>query len=166
MTPPLRFDNVVRIAATDEARTEACARLMIASEPWLTLRRTLEGARRSLRDPGKELHAVFAGDAIAGFVLLDLRGPLAGYIQSICVNPDARGRGLGTALLAWAEARIFRESPNVFLFVSSFNPAAQRLYARLGFEVVGRVPGFIVREHDEILLRKTRGPWADFTPHP
>jgi [ribosomal protein S18]-alanine N-acetyltransferase len=66
-------------------------------------------------------------------------------------------------LIGWAEQRIARESPNVFLCVSSFNVAARRLYERLGYELVGRLDGFIVREHDELLLRKTRGSWADFS---
>lgn len=71
---------------------------------------------------------------------------------------------MGTALLSWAERRIHRESPNVFLCVSSFNVAAQRLYERLGYETVGRFADFIVQGHDELLLRKTRGPWAEFRP--
>ena len=154
--------DVVRVSADDLVRTEDCARLMIASEPWLTLRRALDGALRSLRDPAKELYAALDADDIAGFVLLDMRGPLAGYIQSICVRPGCRKRGVGAALMAWAEGRIHRESPNVFLFVSSFNSGAQHFYERLGFEAVGRVPGFIVPEHDEILMRKTRGPWSEF----
>lgn len=103
-----------------------------------------------------------AGDDVAAFVLLDLHGPLARYIQTICVRPDLRGRGLGTALIEWAEQRIVRESPNVFLCVSSFNVGARRLYERLGYEIVGRFPSFIVREHDELLLRKSHGRWAEF----
>ena len=50
----------------------------------------------------------------------------------------------------------------MFLCVSSINVAARRLYERLGYQVVGSLAGFVVREHDELLLRKTRGPWADF----
>jgi len=47
--------------------------------------------------------------------------------------------------------------------VSSFNANAQRLYARLGYEVVGTLRSYIVVEHDEILLRKTRGSWREFS---
>lgn len=46
--------------------------------------------------------------------------------------------------------------------VSSFNADAQRLYARLGYEVVGTLRSYIVAEHDELLLRKTTGPWNGF----
>jgi len=154
--------NVVRVNAEDRVQAHACAGLMIASEPWITLKRSFASALEALQDPGKELYVVPKGDEVAAFVLLDLRGPLTGYVQSICVRPEDRGQGLGSALIGWAERRILRDSPNVFLCVSSFNIQARRLYERLGYEMVGRLPGFIVREHDELLLRKTRGAWADF----
>jgi [ribosomal protein S18]-alanine N-acetyltransferase len=150
--------KVIHVSSDDRGRAEQCARLMVTSEPWLTLRRSWDSALRALQDPGKELHAVLNGDDVGGFILLDLRGPLAGYIQTICVRSDLRGHGLGSALITWAERRIFQESPNVFLCVSSFNDGAQRLYERMGYEVVG--------QRDELLLRKTRGPWAEFQPPP
>jgi ribosomal-protein-alanine N-acetyltransferase len=154
--------DVVRVDAADQPLVETCARMMIASEPWITLRRSFDSALHALQDPGKELHVVFRQDAVLAFVLLDMRGPLAGYIQSICVGPGERGQGLGAALISWAEERIFRDSPNVFMCVSSFNAGARRLYERLGYTEAGRFPGFVVREHDELLLRKTRGPWVEF----
>ena len=92
-----------------------------------------------------------------------MHGAFTGYVQTICVRPDERSRGLGTRLLTWAEARIFRESPNVFLCVSTFNPAARRLYERLGYSAVGTLDDYIVRGHGEVLMRKTRGPWREFT---
>ncbi len=156
--------DVRRVDPSDRPCAEACARLMLASEPWITLGRTLESALAALQNPGKELHVVLEDGEVAAFVLLEMRGPLAGYIQTICVRPDRRGRGLGAALIGWAERRIARESPNVFLCVSSFNDAARRLYERLGYEVVGHLTDFIVRDHDELLLRKTSGPWAEFKP--
>jgi hypothetical protein len=36
------------------------------------------------------------------------------------------------------------------------------LYERLGFEAVGVLRELIVPGHDEVLLRKTRGPWKEF----
>jgi hypothetical protein len=41
-------------------------------------------------------------------------------------------------------------------------PTPRRLYERLGFGQVGVLRGFGVAEYDELLLRKTRGPWAKF----
>ena len=82
----------------------------------------------------------------------------------VFVHPSARGRGLGTALIAFAERRILREVPNVFLCVSSFNTRARTLYLRLGYEVVGELRDYIVRGHSEWLLRKSVAPLAEFTP--
>lgn len=67
-------------------------------------------------------------------------------------------------MIAWAEERIFRQSPNVFLCVSSFNERAQRFYGRLGYERVGELPDFLTVGHAEIILRKTRGAWLEFKP--
>lgn len=139
-----------------------CARLMAASEPWITLQRDAASALTVLRNPEKEVWVAHGATAIAGFVILDLTGPFPGYIQTIYVHPESRRQGLGTALIALAEERIFRVSPNVFMCVSSFNPAARRLYERLGYEAVGTLGAFVVPEHDEILLRKTRGSWTEF----
>ena len=135
---------------------------MAGSEPWITLGRTVEMSLAVLTDPGKEVYVVRDAAGVAGFVILDMRGPFAGYIQTVCVRPDCRGQGLGASLIQWAEARISRDSPNVFMCVSSFNTGARRLYDRLGYEVVGVLRGYVISEHDEILLRKTRGPWTGF----
>jgi ribosomal protein S18 acetylase RimI-like enzyme len=78
------------------------------------------------------------------------------------VRADCRNCGLGSALVKRAEDRIFTESPNVFMCVSSFNSGARRLYERLGYAAVGPLRDFLVAGHDEILLRKTRGTWLDF----
>jgi ribosomal-protein-alanine N-acetyltransferase len=148
------------IASADDH--EWCAQLMAGSEPWITLRRDLAACRISLGNPVKERYVVRDGDHRAGLLILDMTGPFPGYIQSICIAPGARNRGLGTQVLAWAEGRILRDSPNVFICVSSFNPEALRLYRRVGYEVVGTLRGFVVDEHDELLLQKRRGSWEAF----
>jgi ribosomal protein S18 acetylase RimI-like enzyme len=141
---------------------EWCAQLMAGSEPWLTLRRDVAACRAGLANPVKERYVVREGGTRAGLLVLDMTGPFPGYIQSICVAPGARNRGLGTQILAWAEQRILRDSPNVFMCVSSFNANALRLYRRVGYEIVGTLEGLFVDEHDEVLLRKRRGSWEAF----
>jgi len=132
---------------------------MVTSEPWLTLRLSRETAIAVLTDPVKEVHAIRDVSGVAGFVVIDMHGLLRGYVQILCVRADCRGLGVGSALLRWAEERIFRDSPNVFICVSSFNPGARRLYERLGFELVGTLRELLVPGHDELLLRKTKGTW-------
>jgi [ribosomal protein S18]-alanine N-acetyltransferase len=139
-----------------------CAELMVTSEPWLTLQLSLETALAVLTDPAKEVDVIRDANGVAGFVVIDMRGLLRGYVQILCVRPDCRRQGLGSALLRWAEERIFRDSPNVFICVSSFNPGARRLYERLGFALVGTLRELLVAGHDELLLRKTKGTWEAF----
>jgi ribosomal protein S18 acetylase RimI-like enzyme len=139
-----------------------CAELMVISEPWLTLRLSRDTALAVLNDPAKEVHVIRDANGVAGFVVIDMRGLLRGYVQILCVRADCRRQGLGSALLRWAEERIFRDSPNVFICVSSFNAGARRLYERLGFELVGTLRELLVPGHDELLLRKTKGTWEAF----
>ena len=136
---------------------------MASSEPWITLGRTYEDSYRILRDPAREVYVALddassADPRVAGFTILVMQGAFVGYIQSIAVRPEWRGRGLGTALVEFAERRILRETPNVFICVSSFNPRARQLYERLGYHVIGELTDFVVRGHSEILMRKTTGP--------
>jgi ribosomal protein S18 acetylase RimI-like enzyme len=140
----------------------ACAEMMLTTEPWITLRLTRENALATLYDTAKEVYAARDARGVAGFVIIDMRGLMRGYIQTVCVRGDRRGEGVGSRLVRFAEDRIFRESPNVFICVSSFNPEARRLYERLGFEQVGTLRELIVPGHDELVLRKTRGPWTEF----
>ena len=143
---------------------EACARLMADSEPWITLGRDFDTALGLVSDPTRETYWIEHAGAWAGFLLLYLQGPFRGYIQTVCLVPGAQGRGLGTTVLRWAEERIFRESPNVFLCVSDFNTGALRLYRRLGYELIGALPDFLIAGSAELLLRKSRGPWSSFRP--
>lgn len=145
-----------------EETAVACAHLMAGSEPWLTLGRSYEASLQILQDPAQEVYVGWINGRLTGFIVLVMQGAFVGYIQSVAVPPDWRGQGIGSRLIAFAEERIFRDSPNVFMCVSSFNQAAYRLYRRLGYETVGALRDYIVAGHDEILLRKTRGPIRAF----
>lgn len=145
-----------------DAEAQWCARAMASSEPWITLGRGYDQALERMRDETRERSVAVLGPALAGFVVVNMKGAFAGYIQTVCVAPEHRRRGLGALLVGHAEERIFRESPNVFLCVSDFNEGARRFYERLGYRLVGELPDFIVRGHAELLLRKTRGPLSEF----
>ncbi len=144
------------LAAPEEH--EWCACLMADSEPWRTLGLGQEALRRTLGRGGVESYLALVGQARAGCLVLDLQGALVGHVRAICVAPELRRQGWGARLLAFAEERIFREAPNVFLCVSSFNLEAQRFYARRGYEPVGELRDYLVAGLGEVLMRKTRGP--------
>ncbi len=150
---------------TGEDDAKWCARLMSTSEPWITLNRRYEQCLTSVCRPDREVHVAWENGERVGFLILCMAGAFVGYIQTICLTPDMRGRGLGTRIIAFAEERILRDSPNVFMCVSSFNDRAMKLYLRLGYVVVGTLADFIVAGHHEILLRKTSGPLSTFSPN-
>jgi [ribosomal protein S18]-alanine N-acetyltransferase len=154
--------SIAPLVADTEA--QACARLMASSEPWLTLGRTYEASLAIIRDPTREVYILRDETGLAGFLILCMTGAFVGYIQTICIHPNQRGRGLGSKLVDFAEQRILAEVPNVFMCVSSFNHDARRLYERLGYLVVGELTNYLVQGHSEILLRKTLGTLNRFVP--
>lgn len=143
---------------------EICARMMANTDPWITLGRDFAACLQNIQHPDKEVYVAVGddGDEIAGLLVLNMHGAFVGYLQSICVAPQWQNRGVGTRLIAFAEERIFRDVPNVFLCVSSFNPDARRLYERLGYELIGEIKDFMMAGYSEFLLRKTLGPTAGY----
>lgn len=137
---------------------------MANSEPWATLKMTYQYSVRMVIDPMREVYVADAGGEVAGFTVLRMKGSFVGYIQTLGVLHGWRNRGIGSGLIQFAEQRIFSESPNAFIFVSSFNEGAQRLYERLGYKVVGELNDYIIPGHSEILMRKTIAPWTEFKP--
>ena len=148
----------------DRTEAEQSARLMSTSEPWLTLGRGYEACLTLLLNPAKEVLVAVNGSSVDGFVIIDLNGAFVGYLQTIGVRVEARGQGVGTALIRAAEERIFQRGPNVFICVSAFNTDARRLYERLGYETVGTLKDYLIAGYDEILLRKSISPWTGFKP--
>jgi [ribosomal protein S18]-alanine N-acetyltransferase len=153
-------------ALGSEQDAHLCAKLMSTSEPWVTLRRGYEESRKLVEDPSREVYVAYEGDQFRGFIIVLMQGAFVGYIQIVAVTPEARGTGVGTELIRFAEERIFAIYPNVFLCVSSFNPRARALYERLGYELIGEIRDFLVIGYSEFLLRKTIGPIRPQAPGP
>ena len=144
------------------ADAEWCAELMATSEPWLTLGRTYKAGLQMVQDPTREVYVAEESVARVGFLILFLAGPLAGYIQTVAVTAPSRGQGIGAQLITFAERRIATASPNVFLCVSSFNTDARRFYERAGYALIGTLTSYLSAGHDELLFRKSIGPWDKF----
>lgn len=144
------------LATAEEA--ELCASMMCSTEPWITIGRNFDESLTLVQDPTREVYVAYVDGQVQGFIILSMTGAFVGYIQTVCVDSNARGSGLGTRLMRFAEERIFSESQNVFLCVSSFNPRARDLYERLGYELIGELKDYLVRGHSELLMRKTIGP--------
>ena len=81
--------------------------------------------------------------------------PNHSHIANLAVSPDRQGRGLGSALLRFAESRTRRlQIPELHLCLDREMTANQRLYERHGFEtvrtVVNRVGG------ESLVMRRAR----------
>lgn len=148
---------------TNQDDFDFCALMMTKSDPWITLEMDFDLCVQAFAGLSKEVYVIRINDEIAGFVILQIDGTFKGYIQTICINEDFRGKGLGKKLLTFCEERILKISPNIFICVSSFNTRALQLYTEFGFKIIGELPNFIKEGFTEILLWKTFGPKIGFT---
>lgn len=69
-------------------------------------------------------------------------------LKNLQVRKEFRGRGVGRAIVAEAEDEV-RESGLLVLGVGLDNPAARRLYERLGYRPTGRISTCTYRFVDE-----------------
>ncbi|MDB4909161.1 MAG: ribosomal-protein-alanine acetyltransferase [Gemmatimonadetes bacterium] len=78
-----------------------------------------------------------------------------GEVANVAVTPEARGRGIGAALLlaALEDARQ-RGTRAVYLEVRESNAAARSLYERHGFTQVGLRKGYYVRPKEDALIMR------------
>ena len=99
-----------------------------------------EDAWRSLlAAPGARTRLAMDGPAPAGFLHLRRVGEEAEVVM-IATHPSAQRRGIATALLEDAVASL--DGRTLFLEVAESNGAARALYARFGFEPLGRRRGY------------------------
>ena len=141
-------------AATDYERDMA-AHLLADSEPWITLRISLDQCRKNCNDPEYQLYIAYTDNKPSGIILIDSRG-VAGspYIKSIAVWPDYRGGGIGSALLSFAEDLFMGKARFIFICVSSFNQRARKLYEKLGYQAAAEFRDYIIDGASEILMQK------------
>ena len=124
----------------------------------------LEATRRELADPAvgawlMEVDGTPVGYALAGACTLANPEVTAacGELKRIYLLPAWQGGGRGSRLLEAALAWLERDGPRrLWIGVYSGNLAAQRLYARHGFEKVGE-HAFVVGGHRDLEFTLRRG---------
>jgi GNAT superfamily N-acetyltransferase len=97
------------------------------------------------------------GQLVGSYYVTANYGGLASHIANAgyMVHPDRRGKGLGSTLVehSIADARRLGFDAIMFNMVFESNPA-RRLYERMGFEAVGRVPEAIEGEDAIVYWRR------------
>ncbi len=146
--------NITVTPATIEERDWA-AQLMAGSDPWITLRVSLEQCRKACLDPEYLLYVAHWDGCPCGAIVLQRRG-VAGspYVKSIAVSDEYRSRGIGARLIDFAEDLFRGEAKHIFLCVSSFNIRARKFYELHGYRAVGEFKDYIVEGASEILMHK------------
>lgn len=82
---------------------------------------------------------------LGGFAMLRILGDDV-ELMTIAVEPKYRGKGIGAALMrACFEDLLMSPSRRMVLEVAADNPAAIRLYRRLGFEKISERKGYYAR---------------------
>ena len=158
-------DAVIIRALNGSEEASACATIMASSEPWKTLGRDFAHTLRTVTNSNSQVYVATESNEVVGLVIVVMNVPLIrGYINALAVKQEHRNRGIGAKLLKFAEDRIFRDWPNVFLCVTTFNTKAQRFYERMGYHRIGVIEDFIIEGAGEILMRKTIGPTSSFVP--
>jgi ribosomal protein S18 acetylase RimI-like enzyme len=143
------------VSNADLADREWAAGIMAASEPWITLGRTLESCRRVCGHLDYPMFVARDRHDRLGFALMNRRGVVGSpYLATLAVAPAVRGRGVGTRLVGFVEDYFRSEAMHLFICVSSFNPRARALYERLGYRQVGELPDYFIEGASECLMHK------------
>ena len=122
------------------------------------LRRFAE-ARRALVQLAVAPAEAATDEVLAGFCIVHVErsghGDLFGYVVTLDIAENFRGRGLGSFLLQSMQLAAHRAGAQAMeLHVSVENYAAVRLYERLGYQVTGRVAGFYGKGGDALVYRR------------
>ena len=146
-------------AAVNDAEVLAALHQRCFDLPW-----SAEDMRGLLASPGVTAILGGAGPASPpfGFIMMRVASDEA-EVLSICVLPEARGRGAGYALLEAGLAEVSGAGgKSVFLEVAADNDSAKALYSRAGFRPAGARKGYYARAAgpamDAILMKLTLTP--------
>ena len=143
----------IKIIPMSRRHVPACTDIVASSEPWKTLRETVDFLPSIKR---KHAFVAVIEGAVAGFVIFTPEPVFArgGYLRAIGVASAIRGSGIGKLLMDFAERTTARTAPNFFLCVSSFNKTAMAFYRKCGYVKIGKISGLIRKGVAEYLYWK------------
>jgi ribosomal protein S18 acetylase RimI-like enzyme len=129
--------------------------------PFLAATYGPEALARELADPVNRYCVAERGGVLLGWCKVSLeagfpdhaRGARAMELKQLYTAPNAQGAGIGARLMDWAMAELTGVGADeVQLSVWQGNPAAQRFYARYGFERVAEVTFRVGEQLDQEFL--------------
>ncbi len=114
------------------------------------------GFRHLLRRANGDVWVAVDRDGLLGnAVVLYRRNAKSARLYSLVVAAAARGRGIARALLETAElAAAARRAQRLYLEVRCDNDAAIRLYQKLGYRLLGRLPRFYEDGQDALRFER------------
>lgn len=144
----------------NETQLEACASCLsncvLGERYFYDRKHTVEFLKDGF-DKG-EIHLCVNNDTVLGFMRIDPKGTFAKFplLRVIAVNEKHRNQGIGKAMIEFYELMGFEEANKVFLLVSEFNTDAKRLYERLGYTEVGKIPDLYQKDTAEYFMMKKK----------
>ncbi len=157
------MNAAVQIERASELDPAVCRRLILSTEPWITLQYDENNVQAIVRSAQRDnLLVARSSNRIVGFALSTPGILLGEYLKILVVDDAHRLDGVGRKLMDALEQRAFRSWPNVYLCVSDFNCGARQFYGRLGYTEVGLLKDLLIPGRDEVLMRKSIAAWRGF----
>ena len=78
-------------------------------------------------------------------------------IYWMAVAPEKQGRGIGSALMTFAEDKIRKARGRLIIIETSSKPGyekTRRFHLGCGYEIIGRIPDFYAPGDDKLILQK------------
>lgn len=146
----------MRIRRATRAEARFAAQWIAKLHPWSALGYSVAGLGRWLarRATAQAVMVAVERDEVVGVVVVDPAVLLGSFISLLAVLPAAQGRGIGKALVERVATQTFRKRRWLYTSSDAGNAAAARLYKRLGFARVGKLPDLVAPGHDELLWRR------------
>lgn len=111
-----------------------------------------------MRHPRSTTTVAESDGQIAGFCVLDWKlesGRKLGHFITIDIAPELRRQGLGRLLMETGEAHLAGIGCfAIALEVAANNQGAQAFYEHLGYQQIGRIPGYYADGTNALVMRK------------
>lgn len=135
---PMTESVVAQVAELEEASF---------ATPW-----SEASIREELQNPWALWYVAMEEEAVLGYIGIQY-GPDGGDIMSIATAPEARGRGVGKALISAAVSVLKEKELNYLtLEVRPSNAPALGLYTAMGFSQVGRRKNYYRKPTEDAIL--------------